>query len=187
MQRYHTVAGILNLYKANVFSHAECRTAAIYLSCVSSLKVVDKIQREFLNEFGVDEFTAFMSFNLAPLSLRRDIAMLGLIHRTVLGEGPVHFQRFFYVTSSTTRRSERHRRHNRQLYEYRHGKYLDIVGRSALGAASVYNLLPQEIVDAENVKLFQRSLQDLARHAAATNTPSGSTCIRQGTGCTLIR
>ena len=170
-QRYHTVADMINLYKAKVLSYAEYRTAAIYHSCVSNLEAVDRIQRSFLNEIGVDEFTAFMSFNLAPLSLRRDIAMLGLIHRTVLGEGPVHFQRFFYVTSSTTRRSARHRRHNLQLYEYRHGKYLDMVGRSALGAASVYNLLPQEIVDAENVKLFQRSLQDLARHAAATNTP----------------
>ena len=76
-----------------------------------------------------------------------------------------------YAAHSTARRSERHQRHNRQLYEYRHGDYLDVVGRSALGAASVYNLLPQEIVDAENVQLFQRSLQDMARYVAASNRP----------------
>ena len=138
---------------------------------MSSLEVVDRIQRGFLNEVGVGEFTAFMSFNLAPLSLRRDIAMLGMIHRPDLGEWSAHFQRFFYVAPSTARRSARHQRHNRQLYEYPHGDYLDMVGRSALGAVSVYNLLPQEIVDAESVKLFQRSLQDLARYAAASNRP----------------
>ena len=138
---------------------------------MSSLEVVDRIQRGFLNEIGVDEFTAFMSFNLAPLSLRRDIAMLGMIHRTVWGEGPAHFQRFFDAAPSTARRSARHQRRNRQLYEYRHGDYLDMVGRSALGAASVYNLPPLELVDAESVKLFQRSLQDLARYVAASNRP----------------
>ena len=122
-------------------------------------------------KLGVDKLTAFMSFNLAPLSLRRDIAMLGLIHRTVLGEGAAHFQRFFYAAPNTARRSARHQRHNRQLYEYRHGDYFNMVGRSALGAASVYNLLFQEIVDAENVKLFKRSLQDLARYVAASNRP----------------
>ena len=161
---------MINLYTAKVLSYAEYRTAAIYHSCVSSLEVVDRIQRGFLKKIGVDEFTAVMSFNLAPLCLRRDIAM-GLIHRTVLGEGPVHFQRSVYAAPSTARRSARHQRHNRHLYEYRHGDYLDIVGRSALGAASVYNLLPQEIVDTESVKLLQRSLQDLARYVAASNTP----------------
>ena len=138
---------------------------------MSSIEVVDRIQRGFLDEIEVNEFTAFMSFNLAPLSLRRDIAMLGMIRRTVLGEGPAHFQRFFYAAPSTARRSASHQRHNRQLYEYRHGDYLDMVRRAALGAASVYNLLPQEIVDAESVKLFQRSLQDLARYVAASKRP----------------
>ena len=120
---------------------------------------------------GVDEFNAFICFNLAPRNLRRDIVMLGLIHRPVTGEGSVHFQRFFYAAPSTARRSAWQQRHIRQLYEYRHRDYLDMVGRSALGAASVYNLLPQEIDDAENVKLFQRSLQDLARYVAASNRP----------------
>ena len=33
-QRYHTVADMINLYKAKVLSYAEYRTAAIYQSCV---------------------------------------------------------------------------------------------------------------------------------------------------------
>ena len=33
--------------------------------------------------------------NLAPLAVRRDIAMLGLIHRAMLGRGPAQFREFF--------------------------------------------------------------------------------------------
>ena len=113
-----------------------------------------------------------MDFNLAPLNLRRDIAMLGLIRRTVIGQGPQHFRQFFYAASRPNRRSERHIRHSRQLHEYRNGNYLAMVGRSALGAISVYNLLPQGIVDADNVKGFQRSLQDFAKHMAAQHFPA---------------
>ena len=113
-----------------------------------------------------------MDFNLAPLNLRRDIAMLGLIRRTVIGQGPQHFRQFFYAASRPNRGSERHIRHSRQLHEYRNGNYLAMVGRSALGAISVYNLLPQGIVDADNVKGFQRSLQDFAKHMAAQHFPA---------------
>ena len=113
-----------------------------------------------------------MEFNFAPLKFRGDIVMLGLIHRTVLGQGPQHFRECFHAAPRSNRRSERHTRHSRQLHEYRNGNYLAMVGRSALGAVSVYNLLPQEIVDADNVKGFQRSLQDLAKHMAASNFPS---------------
>ena len=38
-----------------------------------------------------DEDALFV-FHLAPLSVRRDIAMLGVVHRTVLGWGPVQFR-----------------------------------------------------------------------------------------------
>ena len=170
-QRYNTVTGIMNLYKAKVLSYAEYRTAAIYHSSVSSLEAVDQVQRSFLKDIGVDELSAFMSFNLAPLSLRRDIAMLCLIHRTVLGLGPQHFQRFFFAESCSDRRTKRCKRHHRQLHEYRQGQYLDMVGRSALGLTSVYNLLPREIVEVNEVKVFQRLLQDLARDCASRNVP----------------
>ena len=39
-----------------------------------------------------------MIFNLAPLETRRDVAILGLIHRTVLGCGPRHFASMFRLS-----------------------------------------------------------------------------------------
>ncbi len=162
-QRYHNTTGVMNLYKSKVLSYAEYRSAAVCHASVSLLDSIDAVQRKFLRDVGVDEVSAFMHFNLAPLTLRRDIAMLGLIHRTVLGQGPSHFQRFFFASASDARRSRRFKRHERQLHEYRNGKHLDIVARSALGLASVYNLLPSEIVEAESVKRFQHLLQDFVR------------------------
>ena len=37
-----------------------------------------------------------MKYSLAPLLARRDIAMLGLIHRTVLGFGPKQFKLYIF-------------------------------------------------------------------------------------------
>ena len=56
-------------------------------------------------------------------------------------------------------------RHNRQLIEY-HAGSLEIVRRSVLGLIPIYNLLPQEIVDANSVRLFQRALSNLVKHRA---------------------
>ena len=37
------------------------------------------------------------------------------------------------------------------------------MGNSALGLVDIYNLLPQTVVDAPTVRLFQRGLQDMLR------------------------
>ena len=56
---------------------------------------------------------ALRSFRLAPLRVRRDIALLGLIHRTVLGRGPKQFQELFVVDEYVTR--EGNSKHSLQL------------------------------------------------------------------------
>ena len=120
---------------------------------------------------GIDAVTALSIFNLAPLSLRRDNAMLGLIRRTILGEGPPHFQRWFYREDVVNRRSGRHGGHGLRVHAYRNGTHLDIVKRSALRLCSIYNLLPEEIVKARSVKCFQRLLQGLAKDCARRGVP----------------
>ena len=124
-QRYHTTASTIQLYKSKVLSYCECRTAAIYHACASLLQHVDRVQESFLKEIGIDDVTAFSVFNLAPLQLRRDIAMLGLIHRTVLGQGPLHFQQWFFREETGHRRSARREAHEFRIHEYRGGKQLN--------------------------------------------------------------
>ncbi len=52
-------------------------------------------QTRLVKDIGVDEVAAIIEFCLAPLCVRRNIAMLGVIHRTALGEGPDQFREFF--------------------------------------------------------------------------------------------
>ena len=100
------------------------------------------------------------------------MALLGLIHRTVLGLGPSQFQEFFVMDDNvrlTGRETER--RHNRQLKTHRKGKFLDILGHSILGLADVYNLLPGYVVGVGDVSTFQKRLQQNLRTAAKLGAP----------------
>ena len=93
--------------------------------------------------------------------------MLGVIHQAVVGHGPMHFRRFFFLSQCVDRRSARlSKQHSRQLHEYVDGTQLDAVARSALGLARTHNILPAEIVEATSVKRFQQMLQAFARDCA---------------------
>ena len=83
------------LYKAKVLSFAEYTTAAIYHACDTAIAPLNRLQEIFLAELGLSSEDALLEFNLAPLESRRDIAMLGVIHRCGLGKGPEHFKAFF--------------------------------------------------------------------------------------------
>ena len=107
-----------------------------------------------------------MNFNLAPLSTRRDIAMLGVIHRAALREGPQQLWKFFRlaVPASSFARISRHRSvHSMRLEEWPAGRNLDIIRRSALGSIRVYNLLPADVVLHKTVKQFQQAVSGLVK------------------------
>ena len=96
-----------------------------------------------------------LSFTSAwlPISARRDIAALGLIHRTLLGLGPVHFQEWFRLDDTVRRHSLRlGARHNRQLSDPFRPLGRDYLNRSIVGYIKVYNELPQGIVSMKTVK-----------------------------------
>ena len=88
------------------------------------------MQHKFLKDTGVDDITALMEFNLAPLAARRDMAMLGVLHRTVLGRGPRHFKELFKLDTAG------------RLVDPRSTIGGEMVKRSALGLVAIYNLLP---------------------------------------------
>ena len=101
--------------------------------------------------------------------------MLGLLHRTVLGRGPPHFRQWFVrqetpVHTANTRLARR--RHDKQLYDPLTGSHSTFLARSAFGLVKVYNNLPQQVVDAPSVKLFQRALQDKLKELAASDAPN---------------
>ena len=83
------------LYKAHALSYLEFRTPTIYHARREALSKLDTVQTRFLREAGVDEVAALMHFSLAPLRMRRDIAMLGVLHRAALGVGPPQLKEMF--------------------------------------------------------------------------------------------
>ena len=67
-------------YKQQVLSYIEYRSAAIYHATSTNLNRLDKLQDKFLRDLGITRGAALVDFSLAPLSMRRDIALLGLLH-----------------------------------------------------------------------------------------------------------
>ena len=159
------------LYKSKLLGYLEYRMPALYHATDTVLAPLDRLQDRLLQAVGCSETEALLNWNLAPLATRRDLAMLGLVHRTVLGEGPQHFRRFFRRQRQTrssgawTRLAAR--RHTLQLEEVDYPNCPGLLRRSALGLVKLYNLLPEDTVAEVTVAGFQRKLQDLVKARAA--------------------
>ena len=164
----------MTLYKAQILSFMEYRTAAIYHVCDSALALLDAVQEKVLRVAGASKLQAFNDMNLAPLTVRRDIAMLGIIHRAVLGRGPDQFREFFRPDADARRDgSGKHRLQLLLLPDHwsdfvlpgsRPAAYIE---HSAHGLIHVYNLLPASIVESSPcVPIFQAKLQALVKDRA---------------------
>ena len=170
-RRYYSVERMVQLYKAQVLSYVEYRTPAVFHAATTHLELVDRVQKRFLRELGLREEEGLLEFRLAPLSVRRDIAMLGLIHRTALGEGPAHFQNIF------ARREVRAQDRATRAATSAHRMQMEtcdeqsaILSRSAIGMVPVYNILPAALVEqATSVKLLQKWLQQLVMDRALSS------------------
>ena len=171
-QRFYNDTELIGLFKAHVLSFLEYRTPGLYHAASSTISSLDRVLSNFLRQVGVCDTDALMHFKLAPLSTRRDIAMLGVIHRTLLGGGPPQLRQFFRLDTSDVRRSARSKRHSRQIVSSFGDRPLDMVKRSVLGLTQVYNLLPARIVACKSVSSFQGALQALLREQAVVERPN---------------
>ena len=163
-RRFYTDADLIVLYKAHLLSYLEYRTPAIYHATRTVLKRLDGVQARLLRDTGVDDITALTTFHLAPLSTRRDIAMLGVIHRTMLGKGPDQFKDFF----------RRDPTHPVKLLDPRHTSRNPLTKRSALGLVAIYNMLPRNVVGIQTVPAFQKCLQGIVCKYAKSGHPHWS-------------
>ena len=156
-----------------MLSTVEFCTPAVYHCTTSALEDLDKVQKRFLKEVGLTAEAALCKYNLAPLQTRRNIAMLGVIHRTVLGHGPPQFRNWFFEAARrppkyNTRRQDR--LHTKQFYDWLADRDTELLRRSALGLVRVYNELPQKAVDTKSVKDFQHWLQEYVKKEALKGT-----------------
>ena len=128
-------------------AHQRCTTrpALYWLESVRS--------RSTSSESAVSRKNTLLFFNLAPLATRRGVAMLGLIHRSVLGCGPRHFASMFQLAPPST--SQKHCWH---LQSHRGSRHLQKLVRPTLGLTDVHNLLPARVVEQKSVAAMQHEL-----------------------------
>ena len=161
---HYSIASLIEQFKTHVWGLMESHSGGIAHAATSILDQLDNSQEHFLDELGVSVQTAFDSHNFAPPTLRRNIAILGLIHKRVLALShpsfdellPYFHQRFGFHLEG---------RHSKQLYNHCE----EIVSqwrlwqRSIFGMVDKYNLLPQSAVDCPSVSTFQSLLTKMAK------------------------
>ena len=64
-----------------MLSFLEFPTPAIYHATEYTLSPLDRVQQRMLDELQISEVDTLVKHALAPLRCRRDIAMLGFLHR----------------------------------------------------------------------------------------------------------
>ncbi len=174
-RRYFTTPELVHLYKAQVLSFIESSTPGLYHAAASVLDRVDRVQRRFLREVGLNERTALCDFRLAPLPSRRDMAMLGVLQKVALGIAPIQLAALFPLRGSVAEHRYAHRMrhwrplHSRQLHSHVTFNTSETMRRSLFGLVNCYNLLPQKAVGFHQVKSFQRSLQNALKTLALRN------------------
>ena len=179
-RKYMTAIQLIDVYKSQILSYIEYHTPAIYHACASALQSLDSVQDSVLAAVGMNELEALLVANLAPLNVRRDVALLGVIHRTVLGRGPLHFRQFIQREYDNEGNRGKHRL---QIREYRDGdvsdyvfpgsRPADYIQHSMLGLTAVYNRLPASVVEScACVSSFQSTLQELVKTRALCHQSS---------------
>ena len=161
---FYNIPDLITQFKTHIWGLIEVNLGGYFHAADSLLAKVDHAQFRFLRELGISEEDAFLEFNFAPPRLRRNIAVLGLLHKRVLGKCHPSYEHLLPWYSDRLSNDPRPR-HNKKLY----GHWVEVSAHQALWNRSifamtdVYNNLPQHVVDATNVKSFQSYLTQVAR------------------------
>jgi len=155
---YYTTADLIMPFKTHIWGLIEAHTGGS-VHAVTELLKIDSAQYRFLHERHISPDDAFLNFNFAPPNLRRNMAILGLLHKRVLGKCHPVFNRL--LPAWTERFPEpRGRGHNRQLY----GHWVEISSHRALynrsisAMADICNKPSQDIRNCNKAFLFSNLL-----------------------------
>ena len=171
-RRFYDRANMINQYKTHVLFLLEGNPGAHYHACDTVLGPLERIQTSFLKQMDMDTGFAFLGYNLAPLSTRRDIAMLGFIYKAVHGQAHSDIRKLFprsdLVSHSYETKFQAHR-NSLQLLEFRPGTQHALLRRSLFGLTRVWNRLPEQVVQATTVTSMQKMLTAMVRAACSQN------------------
>ena len=178
-RRHYGVDKLVTQYKAHVLCLLEINVGGFYHALGSILQPLDRLQKKILIELGLEEEEGFLLHNLAPLAMRRDIAMLGLLYRIVHGFAHADLQQIFPWAAGAHGYQTRTaiRRHEYQLAEERIGTHWALYTRSLFGLTRIWNRLPEKLVTLGTVTDFQKALTEIARKSCRNNVPDWSTAF----------
>jgi hypothetical protein len=150
---------MLQQYKTHIWGGTEYANGAILHACDTVLSRIDRLQQHFLDELHLTAEVAFLDFNFAPATLRRDIGILGFIHKRVLGLCHPGIERLLPFLGSTGPWHDKQLESHTGQCLYRHSLFF----KSLFGHVCVYNRLQPYLVEMKTVKEFQRELTAIAR------------------------
>ena len=172
MRQYYDVKELISQFKTHIWGIMETHNGAIFHASSSILSRLDDIQRQFLKEIGETERSAFLDFNFAPPLLRRNIGILGVLHKRVIGKSHPIFQQLLPFQRDLFQEG-RPGDHNKQLYghmwEVKNQRGLH--DRSIFAMVHTYNNLPQKVVDCASVSEFQTALTKIVRANCEVGLP----------------
>ena len=85
-RRFHSRNALVKLFKIQVLSYIESATPAIANAAPTLLDRIDRAARRFLRDI-LSQADVLQHYSLAPLETRREIAVLGMIHKCTFGRG----------------------------------------------------------------------------------------------------
>jgi len=161
---FYNIPDLVSQFKTHVWGLIEVNIGGYFHAASSLLEKIDHAQNRFFHELGLTAAQALLDFNAAPPRLRRNIAALGLLHKRVIGKCHPAFERLFPWYSERFDEG-RGMGHNKQLYSHwvEISAHRSLYNRSIFAMADVYNNLPQHVVDATSVNIFQNYLMQIAR------------------------
>ena len=86
---------MLDQYKTHVWDLIKYHNVVLLHACASQLQRIDSMQRGYVQELNLTEGSVFIHYNFAPPCLRRDIGLLGFLHKRTLGQCHVAIINFF--------------------------------------------------------------------------------------------
>ena len=82
---YHSVSDLIMQFKTHIWGLMEANMGGIFHATSTRLDKIDREQDRFLRELGISAEYAFEEFKFATPKLRRNIGILGLLHKRILG------------------------------------------------------------------------------------------------------
>ena len=172
-KKFYNTKELIGQFKTHVWGLMECHNCGIFHASSYILEKLDEVHHKFVEKLEISAEEAFISYNFASPNLRRDIGILGMLHKRVLGKSHPVFQRLLPFSSEGDG-AWLQNGHSRQLNGHLEEAnfQLALFCRSIFAMTYVYNKLPQAWIDCTSVSLFQRCLTLHARSLCKAGDPN---------------